>query len=345
MKSHIFYLILATALILGIYFISTSADKPLAHEKFKATQVLGTHFPLTLIDPVGQPYILTSPPKRIVSTTLAGDEMLQQLNEVASVISVTYLVDNNTMSNVTGYYPKSIYRNHAGIEEILPLTPDLVISAPYTKATTVRLLLANHIPVFRFAPVNSFHNIDANLRHLAQVLGKTKRADQQIRKMWQQIRYIRCLTRRYPKPRVLFFPLPGFTAAKNTLADDMIRYAGGQNVADETTLSGNISITDEYAASLNPDILVLTNWFAKNSQKALEKLRKNPLWKTVPAVLNHRIYIVRAKTVSTVTPLAILAIKKLALAFHPALYNPKNVAICTPSTEISRLSDQTEPTS
>ena len=304
--------------------------------------VLGEHFPKTITDPIGQSFTLNAPAKRIVSAILAGDEMLQQLNATDNVISVTHLADDDVFSNVVDHFPKSIYRNHAEVEEILSLTPDLVIVAPYTNAITVRLLLANHIPVIRFPRHNSFQDIDDNIHLLADVLGKKEQADTTVQNMWRRIRYIECLVQKQPKPRVLYFTLNGATAGKGTLTHEMIQYAGGYNVVNETNITGFSRLTNEYAVSLHPDVLFLTDWFAKTKQEALNKLSKNPLWKDVPAVANKRIFIIKSKISGTVTPFRVKGIEELAAVLHPELYASNNITRCEHS---GRQSQTTRTTS
>ncbi len=295
---------------------------------FSGSTVSGEGFPKIITDPIGQSYPLNAPAKRVVSAMLAGDEMLQQLGALDEVVSVTYLADDTGISNVSNYYPEIVYRNHSEIEEILSLTPDLVVAAPYTNAVTVRLLLANNIPVIRFPRNNSFHDIDDNMRLLAEVLDKNEQVVVVLEEMWKRIRYTECLTKNYKKPRVLYYSLSGSTAGEGTLTDEMIRYAGGFNVTNETQIKGYSSITAEYAVSLQPEVLVLTDWYAQNSQEALGKLRENPLWIDVPAVVNERIYIMAARTSSTVTPFRVRGIEELAVVLHPELHDPDNTTRC-----------------
>src|SRR5579872_91380 len=69
-------------------------------------------------------------PRRIVSLTLATDEMLLDLVPVERVIGVTFLVDDPEISNVAGRYPPDVPRLRQGdAERIVGMQPDLVCLA------------------------------------------------------------------------------------------------------------------------------------------------------------------------------------------------------------------------
>ena len=340
-------LILTSTLVITIatsvlcFWHFTPREKLIIGGALTGSKVIGEQFPKTIIDPIGQDYSLAAPAKRIVSAILAGDEMLQQLNAQNHVISVTHLADDAIFSNVVGDYPKSIHRNHAEIEEILSMTPDLVIVAPYTNAITVRLLLANQIPVMRFPQYNSFEDIADNIALLAEVLDKKEQAQIVVKQMWQRIRLIECLVKSEPKPRVLYLTLNGATTGTGTLTDEMIRYAGGINVISETGITGMTRLTHEYAVSLRPDVLFLTDWFAKTKWEALRKLNEDPLWQDVPAVINKRIFIISAKISGTVTPHRVKGIEALAAELHPSLYSSQNKNCCALSGMKSSINKNT----
>lgn len=114
----------------------------LGHGLLQATVIEGEQFPKRLIDPTGAILSIPAPPQRIVSAILSGDHMLTALVSPERLVGVTYLVDDPTISNITEVVPPSVTRLHAEIETMLALQPDLVLVAGYTRAETVRLLVA-----------------------------------------------------------------------------------------------------------------------------------------------------------------------------------------------------------
>ena len=66
-------------------------DSALASTQFKPSESSG--FPLSMIDPTGEEFVLQEPPQRIVSVTLGTDEILSALVDHSRIIAVTNLVD------------------------------------------------------------------------------------------------------------------------------------------------------------------------------------------------------------------------------------------------------------
>jgi len=115
------------------------------------TVVEGSHFPLTLHDPSSIRYILSTPPQRLISTTLATDHILSDLVPQQRIVGVSRYVDHPSLSNIVDFYDSSIVRAETEIESILSRQPDLVFVASYSNPETVRYLLSTGIAVLRLS--------------------------------------------------------------------------------------------------------------------------------------------------------------------------------------------------
>jgi len=278
-------------------------------------------FPLRIIDPAGRSMTIKQPPKRIVSATLAGDEMLMKLVDQEKVKSVTYLVDQPAYPHVNGFYDASILRNHAGIEEILSVEPDLVLIASYSNAASVEMLLATGIPLIRIAHYNSHKDLRRNVRVLSRVLGVQIKGERWISDMDKKIELVKNRVKSQPKPRVLYYSTGGITRAPGTLMDESIGYAGGYNVLAETGLTGYTSISKELAISLLPDVILLDDRMLKEQGEGQKLLLDDPAWADVPAVKNKRVYSERNSLLLSVTPARVEALEQLARWLHPAVFD------------------------
>ena len=199
---------------------------------FHATQVVGQDFPKRLIDPTGIPQTLAAPPKRILSGVLASDEILTVLVPPDRLAAVTYLVDEPGLSDVAKLLPPELPRIHAEAETMLALRPDLVVLASYTRATTVRLLVAAGIPVVRFQWYRSFADIMDSIRMLAAAVGADDNGARLVDDVRRRIADVEERARGLPRPRVLYYGGGGYSAGEDTLIDAMITLAGGaQRVA------------------------------------------------------------------------------------------------------------------
>jgi len=89
-----------------------------------------------------------------------------------------------------------------------------------------------------------------------------------------------------PKPRVLFLlGLPGFTAGKSSYLDDLIRMAGGVNVA------GNVdqpypNLSGEAIAAMQPDVIVVGREVPFG-----QDVRSREPWRSLAAVRSGRVEI------------------------------------------------------
>jgi len=96
---------------------------------------------------VYRPYLLQGdcappvfPPQRIVSLTLAADEILLALTPPERITALTYLADDPTYSNVRAEAHAIPHKVKANAEQVLALQPDLIIVSAHTNAAVKGLL-------------------------------------------------------------------------------------------------------------------------------------------------------------------------------------------------------------
>ncbi len=303
-------------------FLSGSAARVtlLGGRPWQETRVEGRAFPKHLIDPAGMVQILPAPPRRIASAILSGDHILTALVAPDRLAAVTYLVDNPSLSNIAGVVPASVPRIHAEIETILALQPDLVLVAGYTRATTVRLLVAARIPVVRLHGYGSFQGVMRNIRTIGAAVGAETRAERITGAMQRRITAVEQRVRGLPRPRVLQYAAGGYTAGAGTLIDEMIERAGGANVAREAQLMGPARLPLEMAISLQPEVIVVADWSATSSTEAVQALLRDPRWQQVPAITSGRVYAVRGAWLEAVSQYAVRGLEAIARLLHPGVF-------------------------
>ena len=278
-------------------------------------------FARQLRDPMGRTITLNKPPIAIVSNILAGDEMLSRLVDSSRVQGVTYLVDDPGISNVAGFYPKSVKRQFGSVEETIAAEPDLVIVAGYSDATQVDMLLNTDIPILRFANFNQYDDIRQNLRTLARVVGAEEKAEVWLLEMDQRIEEIQRRVAQFDKPRVLYYSLTGWTAGPGSIMDETITLAGGQNVISETGLGASTRITPEMAIALQPDVVLVSDWGEKGGKSAKQLLSENPAWQDVPAIINKRIYSLSGAWLTSGSPFLVNGVESVAYLLHPSAFD------------------------
>ena len=289
----------------------------LQERSFEETAIEGEAFPKRLVDPSGEVQIIPSPPQRIVSAILAGDEILTALVSPDRLTAVTYLAGDPKFSNCAGLVPKSAARIHAEIESIISLQPDLVILAGYTRAETIRLLASANIPVLRFGKYGSFMDIEQNIRTIASAVGAQSEAEKIVAGMNQRIANVEKRVAGLERSRVLYFSSDGYSSGKNTLIDEMIERAGGSNVMRHLNLKGPAFITTEMAIGLNPDVILFAQWDPDSKNVSVQGLLEDPVWQHVAAVKNKRVFQVRGAWLTCVSQFAVNGLEETARWLHP----------------------------
>ncbi len=289
---------------------------------FQPTLIKGEAFPKTLIDATGEEYLLSKPPERIASITLGADEILSDLIDERRIVGVTYLAEDEDVSNIPNKFADQIQRIHGEVEEILALEPDLVFVASYTRAETVRLLLGAGIPVVRLSGYSSYAELEQNIVLVSQATGSEPRANAILEELREYVRGIKDRTKGLPTPRVLFYNLNGYTSGVDTIVDEMIQLAGGYNVVRDVGISGTQKISQEMAMGLEPDVILMSGWSELSVSQPSELLMENPSWQQVPAIQNNRVYDLRGYWVLSVSQYSWNGIGQIAQRLHPGAFNP-----------------------
>ena len=314
----------AVLIVLGVVaFAATGGTTRLSllgARPFHATQIVGQDFPKRLIDPSGIPQTLAAPPNRILSGVLASDEILTALVPPERLAAVTYLVDEPGLSDIAKLLPPDLPRIHAEAETMLALRPDLVVLASYTRATTVRLLVAAGIPVLRFQWYRSFADIMDSIRLLAAAVGADGDGARLIDDMQQRIAEVEKRTQDLARPRVLYYGGGGYSAGEDTLIDAMITLAGGHNVARDVGLQGQARLPLEIAVSLRPEVILVSEWERSTGGNGAAAFLHHPVWADVPAVRAGHVYGIKGAWLTSVSHYSVKALEAIARVLHPEAF-------------------------
>jgi iron complex transport system substrate-binding protein len=214
-------------------------------------------FPRELRDASGETLVIPSRPSRIVSQTLAADEILLALCAPERIDALSSLAEDDNYSNVVVEARRVVGRTTEGAEQILRLQPDLIFVASYSRAETVELLKASRAPVFRFANFNSIADIKGSIRTVGHAVGSDAEAEALVRRMDEALAAVRARVPADGSPaRVMSFGSDGYTAGANTTFDDMVRAAGAVNVSAGNGIDGFAKISAEKVIEWQPDFIV-----------------------------------------------------------------------------------------
>jgi iron complex transport system substrate-binding protein len=290
---------------------------------FHASQVRGADFPKQLIGPAGRARILPAPPHRIVSSYLGSDEILAVLVDRARIAAVSIYADDASSSNCLGAFPAPVARVRGEPEEIVALRPDLVLVTNFTRDGTVRLLDGAGLPILRTDTWawQSFAGVLAHLRLIGAAVGAEAGAEALAASVERRLAAVDARVRGRPRPRVLYYEVPGYTRGAGALIDEMIERAGGINVARELGIKGVAEIGFESVLALRPEVLVIPGFGTGPAATSVpEALTRGAGWSAIPAVRSGRVQVVPASAITSLSHHAARGLEALARIIHPEAY-------------------------
>lgn len=193
-------------------------------------------------------------PRRIVSLNLCADELALRLAPKGHVISVTSLA-SDPLSSTVAPLAAGIPANRGLAEEVVPLGPDLVIAGAFTTRSTVALLQRFGIPVIELGSPSSLEEAYGQIRTLAARLGAPEKGEEMVREIEAAI--AAAPPPQQPAPRAVVLRPNGFTVGRDTLADDLMRRAGLDNVAARLSPDKLGQLSLEEIVTARPEVLVV----------------------------------------------------------------------------------------
>lgn len=163
------------------------------------------------------------------------------------------------------------------------------------------------------APDDTLEQVEASISDLALLLGDPLRARPLVDRIERARREVARRVRGLASVEV-FVDLGFFsTAGERTLIGDMIREAGGTDVAGATPEPGPFDLRQ--LALEDPDVYVISS----NSRTTIADLRSDPRTRNLRAVRDGRVVLVPAETLAP-GPRVGEGLEALARALHPDVY-------------------------
>jgi iron complex transport system substrate-binding protein len=223
-----------------------------------------------------------SGPKRIVSLGSYLTEGLFLLGVQDRIVGVTTYCTRP---------PEAQKKEKAGsivevnIEKVISLRPDLVLTTPLTNVKAKSKLRQLGMNVVDFAQVKDFSQICDQFLKLGSLVNQTEKAKQIVSQAQDKVKALNQSILNRPRQKVFIQvgSKPLFTMNKDFFVNDLIKLAGGINIA-ENTPTGIYS--REKVVELNPDIIII-------AAMGITAEDEKQIWNrypTINAVKHQRIY-------------------------------------------------------
>ncbi|MHB0912333.1 MAG: ABC transporter substrate-binding protein [Armatimonadota bacterium] len=265
-----------------------------------------TKYPLSVKDCRGKTVTIPREPRRIISLAPSNTEILFALGLEKKIVGVTNWCDYPAAAKKK---PKVGDRT-TNMEKVLTLKPDLVLAHGTVNDTAIRALEKHGMRVVAVDP----KTIDEVLRDIkligritnrekaaAKVAGEITKARNDVKKRVAKVK---------TKPRVLVAIQmePLWVAGPSTFVDEMIRLAGGVNVAADSR-PGFAQFSTEAAILAKPTVIISTD-------KGGARFFRSGIWK------NSKAQVCETSPDALVRPGPRLAegIRAVAKLLHPKLF-------------------------
>ncbi|MDI3317485.1 MAG: cobalamin-binding protein [Bacillota bacterium] len=274
---------------------------------------LATRYPLRVVDDLGRSVLIERAPRRVVSLGPSNTQILFAVGAGRRVVGVDKF---STEPAAAQSLPKVGGLTDPDFEAIVARRPDLVLTTDINAQQVVQRLDSLHIPVLVLNPKN-LEDVHRGIRLVGRVLDLQAGAAAVVRSMEAKERQVEARVADIPasqRVKVYYevWDNPEMTAGPGSFIDDLIRRAGGVNVADDATSPWpNYSV--EKIVAHDPDVILTP--FASGYQQLLHGQR--PAWNSIRAVRRHRVYLVPQNLVSEPGPDLVQALELIARDLYP----------------------------
>lgn len=280
----------------GGYLVGTSQDKSA---------------PFTVVDDYGRTVTLDGVPQRIVSVAPTPTEILFAVGAGSQVVGVDDYSDYpEAAKNLTkvGAFPLNP-------ESIVALTPDLIVSSDLVPRAQLDAL---GIPYAIFAD-RTLEDVFKTIRLAGVITGHVTQADNLAKNLSARAEAVtnKTLADGVSIPEVYVEYYPMWTYGPGSFGDDLIRLAGGENIAAATS-SEYPEVTSEFVIAKDPHVIVYT--VGVMSTTTPETIAARSGWENITAVEQGDIYSIDDNLLSRYGPRIVDGLEQLAEIIHPELF-------------------------
>ncbi|HXV16179.1 MAG TPA: helical backbone metal receptor [Gemmatimonadaceae bacterium] len=260
-------------------------------------------------DDFGDPVIVKSPPRRVVSLNPATTDLVFALGAGNRLVGRTHW---DSYPDSAKYVPDLGSGIRPNVEAVLGARPDLVLlyasNDNRAAASELRAAGVNTLSL-KIDHIADFHRA---ARTIAFLLGDSTRGAIVSDSVERTLRRVRDLTAKLPKPRVFWhiWDAPLITIGRGSYMNELVEIAGGVNVySDFPEPSPTVSIED--VLKRDPDYII-------TGPEGSTEIRTDSRWAAFKAVKTGKIFVVDTAIVGRPSVRLGEAAMSLAKLFHPS---------------------------
>ncbi len=270
-------------------------------------------------DDQGFPYILTSPPQRIISLAPNITEILFDLDLGEKVVGVTRYCD---------FPEKALKKEKIGglidlnLERTIALKPDLIIGFRGNPLRTIKRLRGLYLPLFVLEIGTNLETVFIIIEKIGTITQKEKKAAILVESLKNRYNKTKTALRDVQHEPRVFLSIHGtglWTCGKGSFLNDLVKKARGVNIA------GNIHrkwlhYNREQLIHDNPEVIIILSKSQREFSNVKDWIKNEAHLKGIKAVETDRIYFLDENLATRPGPRLIDALEELARILHPQFF-------------------------
>ena len=251
------------------------------------------NYPLTIIDDTGTAVTIPQEPQRIISTAPSNTEILFDLRLQKKIVGITNYCN---FPEETKNIEKIGEMTPLNLEKIISLNPDLILAYPGLQLKEILRLRELGLSVIGLDPL-TLEDTFKSVKMIANICGISEKGSLLVDNLTQRVNIIKSKVSKIPistHPKIF---VGGdletiFTPGAGTLFNELITFAGGQNIAADLSFWKKVS--PEFVAQAEPDIFIVPIGVMNQGEgsKIKSDISQHPGWSNIPAIKNQKIFIV-----------------------------------------------------
>ena len=272
--------------------------------------------PGNVVDDLGRTVNIEEIPQRIISLAPSNTEILFALGLGDRVVGVTeycnYPEEATAKPKVGGF-------STVDIEKVVSLEPDLILATRIHSKTVIPALEELGLTVAALAP-GCIDEVLNSITLVGKITGQDKQASRLVNDLRTRTESVANKTRNLApnqRPKVLYLTWhdPLMTAGTETLTDDIISKAGGQNIAYD--ISGHKAIDLETIIHRDPQVIIASVGMGAGEDLPWQYVNTEPRLKNTQALVNNRVYKIDGDLIHRPGPRIVEALEQMAQFIHP----------------------------
>ena len=273
----------------------------------------------TIKDDLDFPFVMTSPPQRIISLAPNITEILFDLDLGEKVVGVTRYCD---------FPEKAMKKEKIGgmidpnLEKIIALKPDLIIGFRGNPLRIIERLRSLHLPLFVLEMGTNLETVFIIIEKIGTITQKENNAEILVESLKKRYNKTQTALRNVQHEPRVFLSIHGtglWTCGKGSFLNDLVGKARGVNIAGNIPRKW-IHYNREQLIHDNPEVIITLSKSQREFSQVKEWIKNEAHLKGIKAVETDRIYFLDQNLATRPGPRLIDALEELARILHPQFF-------------------------